>query len=451
MARSKHFFNLITRPAPWADFLYVLQLEEYYPKEYARFIKKFWWRRSIQEKDKVHWTGRLKLTALIALGGFYGLWAIILGAFFSVSLLMIFYLSHVLIPWVVAFANILTAPIVNSQKKKAIARAKEFRISNLPHTHIIAVAGSYGKTTSKHLLVSLLKYTHIVVATPGNINTTLGVAQWLPTLTKSPDILIIEMDSYGPGELTEMCEYLEPDSFLLTSVGDQHMMRFGTKAVLEKALLEPLTFTKDKQGIQVVPESVSTNLPEVIKVGDILTYQGEQLTISNQPNSVTANLAKVLRVVEHFDVPARIVKDEIEHLVLPERRRQLSLMHGWRVIDDSYNISLETLKSGLEYGSSLAKEEGRVYIVLTGGIPEAGVDEKALHTEMANLLNTYANEVVFLDSIYAPLTVMHLAKPTIHSPNLRNITEALTHLHTSHTPDQVLIHVFPELTDLSYT
>lgn len=450
MEQSKHFFNLITQPAPWVDFLYVLQLEEYYPKEYSRYIKKFWWRRNIQEKGRVHWTGRLKLTVLIALGGFYGLWAIILGAFFSVPLLIIFYLSHVSIPWVVALANILTTPIVNFQKKKAIAQAKEFRASKLPHTHIIAVAGSYGKTTSKHLLVSLLKYTHKVETTPGNINTTLGVAQWLPTLTNSPEILIIEMDSYGPGELAEMCEYLEPASFLLTSVGDQHMMRFGTKEILEKALLEPLAFTNGKQGVQVVPDSVTTDLPEVFKVGNTLTYQGETLTISSQPTSVTANLAKALRVVEHFNVPARIVKDEIQHLVLPERRRQLSLMHGWRVIDDSYNISLETLRSGLAYGSNLAKEEGRVYIVLTGGIPEAGVDEKTLHTDMANLLNTYADEVVFLDSIYAPLTVTHLAKPTTHSPNLRNITDALTHLHSSHTPDEVLIHVFPELTDLSY-
>jgi UDP-N-acetylmuramoyl-tripeptide--D-alanyl-D-alanine ligase len=450
MARSKHIFNLITRPAPWADFLYVLQLEEYYPKEYSRFVRKFWWRRNIQEKGKVHWTGRLRLTALIALGGFYGLWAIILGAFFGVPLLLLFYVSHLLIPFVIGIANIIALPVVKRQKSKAISKAKEFRTSNLSNTHIIAVAGSYGKTTSKHLLVSLLKYTHTVETTPGNINTTLGVAQWLPTLTKRPDILIIEMDSYGPGELTEMCEYLEPDSLLLTSVGDQHMMRFGTKAVLEKALLEPLAFTNGKQGIQVIPQSVTTKLPGVIKVEDTLTYHGETLTILSQPNSVTANLAKVLRVVEYFNVPARIVKDEIEHLVLPERRRQLSLMHGWRVIDDSYNISLETLKSGLEYGSSIAKTEGRAYIVLTGGIPEAGVDEKALHTDMANLLNTYADEVVFLDSIYAPLTVTHLTKPTIYSPNLRNITDALTHLHSSHTPDEVLIHVFPELTDLSY-
>lgn len=450
MALSKHFFKLITHPAPWVDFLYVLQLEEYYPKQYHHFIRKFWWRRNIQEKGSVRWTGRLKLTAIIAFGGFYGFWSIMLGAFFSMPLLVLFGISHVTIPWIVAIANIIALPMVKRQKSKAIGKAKEFRAAKLPHTHIIALAGSYGKTTSKHLLVSLLKYTHTVETTPGNINTTLGIAQWLPTLTKSPEILIIEMDSYGRGELTEICEYLKPDSFLLTSVGDQHLMRFGSKEILEKSLLEPLAFTSRKEGIQVIPEEIETDIPRVYKVGNTLTYQGETLTISNQPNSVTANLAKVLRVVEFFDVPARIISDEIQHLVLPERRRQLSLMHGWRVIDDSYNISLETCKSGLEYGSNLAKKEGRVYIVLTGGIPEAGVDEKSLHQDMANLLNTYADEVVFLDSIYAPLTVTHLSKPTIHSPNLRSITDALTYLHSSHIPDEVLIHVFPELTDLSY-
>jgi UDP-N-acetylmuramyl pentapeptide synthase len=451
MARFKRFYNLLLHPAPWIDFLYVLQLEEYYTREYLQFVKRFWWRRKIQEKGRVKWTARLKLTAFCAVGIFYGIWAIVLGIFFSSPLLLIFVFSHLLIPWVIAIANILTLPIVNKQKKRAILQAKQFREKELPHTHIIAVAGSYGKTTSKHLLVSLLKYTHKVETTPGNINTTLGVAQWLPTLTKRPDILIIEMDSYGPGELTEICEYLEPDSFLLTSVGDQHLSRFGSKEVLEKALLEPLAFTSKKEGVQVIPDSVTKDLPGVIKVGSILKYQGESLSISNQPNSVTTNLAKVLHIVAYFDVPLRIVEDEILHIVLPERRRHLTHMHGWRVIDDSYNISLETFKSGLAYGSKLAREEGRAYIVLAAGIPEAGVDEKALHKDMANLLNTYTDEVIFLDSIYATLTIPHLTKPTIHSPNLRNITDALTHLHSSHNSDEVLIHVFPELTDLSYT
>jgi UDP-N-acetylmuramoyl-tripeptide--D-alanyl-D-alanine ligase len=317
-------------------------------------------------------------------------------------------------------------------------------------THIIAVAGSYGKTTSKYLLASLLKYTHKVETTPGNINSTLGVAQWLVTLTKRPDILIIEMDTYAPGELTEMCTYLQPDSFLLTSVGDQHLMRFGSKKVLEESLLEPLSFTAKTSGVQVIPESVEKDFPGVIKVGSALEYQGETLSVFAQPQSVIQNLAKVLRVVEFFDVPLRIIKDEIQHIVLPERRRQLTLMHGWRVIDDSYNISLETLKSGLEYGSALAKSEGKKYVVLTAGIPEAGTDQKKIHARMANLLSTFADEVVFLDSIYAKLTTRYISKPTIHSTQLRSIADSLTELHSSHDPENVLIHVFPELNDLSY-
>lgn len=453
MEKLHHLWRALRKPFCWVDFLYVLQLEEYYLKEYVVFVSRYWWRRDIQEKQRVEWTSRLKLTGAFSLGAFYGFWVVLFLVVQSWLLLLVFYISHFLIPLVIAFSVLALRPVVALQKKRVLAAAKERRLGILRGVHVIAVAGSYGKTTSKYFLKTFLRYTHKVVATPGNINTTIGVAQWMVTLKSVPDILIIEMDTYGPGELNEMCDYVLPDSFLLTSVGTNHLERFGSAAELRSALLEPLTFLDGEKGISIVPEEVNVGelkgLDFVRRVVESVPRDRYDIG-TDMSETMEKNLAKVLPFAEYFHVPHHIIQDEIGKLSLPDRRRDEKVLHGFQVIDDSYNISLESAKTGLAYGKGKVDASGKKYGVIIAGIPEQGEQESQVHIEIVKKLNESADFVVVLDSIYASDLLDGLEVEYVSNAQLRSIEDAWVYIQENFDVDDMIWHMFPELTDLSY-
>ncbi len=460
MERSHDFLKVIkalTSPfSAWVDFLYLLQLEEYYVPQYLKYIRVFWWRRHVQEKETIDWTIRAMMTLCFALLFFYGLWLMVFILSFHFVLPVVFFLSHILIPWIVGIAAVMTQPIVAFQKKRLLRKAAHVRRNYLGDVHVVAIAGSYGKTTSKHFLNELLRFTHRVLPTPGNVNTPLGVALWMTQIKNAPDILLVEMDTYGLGELAEMCDFVQPNSFLLVSIGDQHMSRFRDFDALKEALLEPLDYLhQETLGVCVIPDSLKGDelqYPyDMHYAGSDLVYADQPIALPDSaPMSSRLNMAKVLPIVEYFDVPHRIVQDVVSHVGLPERRRNHSMRRGFEIIDDSYNISLQTVHSGLSYGSLYAQGVGKKYGVIIAGIPESDMTEMQVHEKLAVSINKEVDIVVVLDSTYAQHIIRHLEVDYVHDTDIRSEEAAWQHIETAYDVDAVVWHVFSELSDLSY-
>lgn len=95
--------------------------------------------------------------------------------------------------------------------------------------HIIALTGSTGKTTTKNLIRDVLKASFSVVATEGNQNNELGVPKTLLSAEPETQVVIVEMGMRGQGQIAELCEYVCPDSGLITNIGEGHIELLGTK------------------------------------------------------------------------------------------------------------------------------------------------------------------------------------------------------------------------------
>ncbi len=123
---------------------------------------------------------------------------------------------------------LLFVPIEKSIGKRYIAKAK--RILDTSKNLIkIGVTGSYGKTSVKEILSAILKENFNVIATPKSYNTPYGITKTInEKLTNSTEVFICEMGAKRKGEILELCNMVNCDMGIITSVGHQHTDIFGS-------------------------------------------------------------------------------------------------------------------------------------------------------------------------------------------------------------------------------
>ncbi|MBR2039203.1 MAG: UDP-N-acetylmuramoyl-tripeptide--D-alanyl-D-alanine ligase [Phascolarctobacterium sp.] len=113
-----------------------------------------------------------------------------------------------------------------------IARAYRRSFADLK---VFAITGSNGKTSTKDLLAACLGARYNVVKTQGNFNNEIGLPKTLLNITADTDIAVVEMGMRGLGQIAELCEIAEPDSGLISNVGETHMELLGSMENIGKA------------------------------------------------------------------------------------------------------------------------------------------------------------------------------------------------------------------------
>lgn len=125
-----------------------------------------------------------------------------------------------------------------------IARAWRKALS----AHVVALTGSTGKTTTKNLIRDVLKASFSVVATEGNQNNELGVPKTLLRANPETQVLVVEMGMRGRGQISQLCEYVLPDSGLITNIGEGHIELLGSKDNIALAKTELFEALPDGKG-----------------------------------------------------------------------------------------------------------------------------------------------------------------------------------------------------------
>lgn len=397
MDMSRSLLKVFNIFYPFVDFLYVLQLEEYDTKRYLKRLTYLIHKRNLQRRGELVYTTRIKITLLLAL---------LLGIWFP-------FIS----PIIVGFVNFIVNPYFEYAKLKLQKKAaNHFRTHNI-NTKVIAIAGSFGKTTVKNYIFELVRFNYRTQMIPGNINTPTGIAEWILNHYK-PDIevLIVEMDTYFIGEIKRSMAITPADISILTNIGDQHLERFGTKANLKKALLEVFKYSK-KDAIKI--ENKKSNLDYALHVAGLLK------------------------------IPDEFVEDAVSKLKKPDRRGDIKTMNGFEVVDDSYNISETTATAAIEGAQKYAKRKKKKLVVITAGIPELGEENKDGNLHLGCVLEERAEIIILLKSIlYKEVEKGIKNKNKIHIAG--DLTEAFGFLKNLDT-HSYLVHLLPELNDLYYS
>jgi UDP-N-acetylmuramoyl-tripeptide--D-alanyl-D-alanine ligase len=194
-------------------------------------------------KIKLNMTDRL--TAIYRLSiGLYAL--VVFGILGTVTALglgaapILWLLSLTLIqstPFWIMLANALLWPQESQKQQAFINEAKEILADYNPY--VIGITGSYGKTSTKAILGSLLEAIEPTFWTPGSINTELGITRQIREQLKTQQRLaIIEMGAYQIGSIARLCRLTPPAAGLVTAVGVMHLERFGGADNIYKAKCE---------------------------------------------------------------------------------------------------------------------------------------------------------------------------------------------------------------------
>ncbi|MGH2349701.1 MAG: Mur ligase family protein, partial [bacterium] len=130
-------------------------------------------------------------------------------------------------PFVVPAANWLLTPVQRTVNRRFL-RAASARLAEV-RPIVIGITGSYGKTSTKHFLQTMLSQRYRTLMTPGSYNTYMGVCRVInEQLTNDHEVFIVEMAAYGRGEIREIAHLVYPRFGILTAIGPQHLEWFGT-------------------------------------------------------------------------------------------------------------------------------------------------------------------------------------------------------------------------------
>ena len=134
-------------------------------------------------------------------------------------------------------ANVVTKPAEARIRHHYLALASA-RITLIDPV-VVAVVGSFGKTSTKHILAQLLQPHVSTLPTRKSFNTLMGVTRVInEDLVPENRVFIVEMDAYAPGEIAAISSLVHPRLAIITGIGPQHMERFGTLERIAGALYE---------------------------------------------------------------------------------------------------------------------------------------------------------------------------------------------------------------------
>jgi UDP-N-acetylmuramoyl-tripeptide--D-alanyl-D-alanine ligase len=455
LKNSSVIFNSIL---PFGDFLYILQQEEYSSQRYWKWLGRFFFRRNFQVRGHLLYTARAKITLCFAIL----LWLIaiiISAASLPATNILLALLSvavcFLLIPIFILIANLILSPFFTLAKRRVIRRVAKI-VSAHGGLKIIGVAGSFGKTTTKNFIYELIRYNYKTQLIPENINTTLGIANWVDHhLHAGTEILIVEMDAYHSGEIAASCAITPPEIAIITNIGDQHIERFGNKENLARTLNEIFACSNPSAQLLCTAETAD-QLPAKNNSKLILVDPSTLAIIASHPDvaarfsdSNLGNLAFAMRTAELLAISQEFILDTCKKVELPDRRQKMIVSHGYECIDDSYNISFTTAQAGIAFASAAAQVKKKKLLVVTAGIPELGPDDQDKNETLGKMLFLKADRAALLKSMFYKEIEKGIpdARRYVLFNDLEEFWKKSKELFP---PEQWLLLLQPELTDLYY-
>ena len=301
------------------------------------------------------------------------------------------------------------------------ARAKVRRLG----PDIVAITGSYGKTTTKTAVLAVLREAFAVVASEGNKNTPLGLSLLLLNRDFDGDTkLVLEMGARLEGDLNELCGYFPPTVAVITVVQGVHLETFGSMAGIQREKSE-LVRALDADGTACLNGDDERVLAmRDVNDGRTVTY-GRNEGCDVQPDRITADLPTLGEPAVYAALAAYSAglalgmdDDAINRglgKIEPEtgRLNKLAGRGGSVLIDDTYNASPEPTLAALDVLAGLDAERRVAFL---GDMLELGATEVEDH---ARVLAAAAAQA---DIVHAVGDLMTRATATLSAETRERIT-----------------------------
>lgn len=264
---------------------------------------------------------------------------------------------------------------------------------------VIAVTGSFGKTTTKELLGAVLATQGKVRKTQANYNNEIGVPKTLLELSLEDDFAVIEMAMRGRGEIGLLSKIARPNIGVITNVGTAHIGRLGSEEAIAQAKCE-LLVEMPSDSIAILNADNQLLMETAAKV-----WQGKTVTYGLENGDFQGKLIdSETLVVEEIKLPlplpgrhnaqnylaalavAKVLGIDLTQfshglaVQLPEgRAKRYDLSNDLVILDETYNAGLESMVAALHL---LAQTPGKRHIAVLGTMKELGDRSAKLHYQV---------------------------------------------------------------------
>jgi len=260
---------------------------------------------------------------------------------------------------------------------------------------VVAITGSFGKTSTKGYVAHLVGGARSVVASPASFNNRAGLARAVNEhLADGTEVFVAEMGTYGRGEIAELCSWVRPDVSVITAVGPVHLERFGTEDRVLQAKAEILqgvpcaVLVVDDDRLAALAETSARNGTRVWRVsgraknldvsvldeGDGLSVylRGDEVARGVRVEARPGNVAAAVAVALELGVTVDEVTRRLPMLpVAPHRLEQSLGAGGVVVLDDTYNANPAGGRAALATLKRVGVDASR-RVVVTPGMVELG-------------------------------------------------------------------------------
>lgn len=362
----------------------------------------FPWPLPVQGTPKLAFTRRATTLAVIA--------GVVTLGFAVVPALLVGWVAGavvaaVLTPVAVDVAAAIARPI-ERRRLEGFRRQAQARLDQV-QPFVIAITGSWGKTSTKNHVRDLIAGHAQVVASPASWNNTAGLSRTMNEhLTDGTDVLVAEMGTYGPGEIREMCAWVRPDIAVISAIGPMHLERMGSIEAIVAAKSEILeragtaVLWVDDPRLAELADRVTVD--RLIRVGtrggdrleveveqrddDVVLWVGGE-EIGAYPTATGAhpgNVACAVAAAHAYGVPARHLAQRLGTLTNPSHRAVVATNDaGVVVIDDTFNSNPAGARAAL--AALTTSVEGRRAVV-TPGMVELGPLQDEANEELARAI-----------------------------------------------------------------
>jgi UDP-N-acetylmuramoyl-tripeptide--D-alanyl-D-alanine ligase len=419
-----------------ATLVYMLQATEYDVPDYLAWFNRAKNMRQVQHRRRLDPTPKAKLLLAAA-------WILLLALLFasaglisaaltaadhslSATLLPIGLILLLVLPVLLAYG--LAVPLwlgrvlVQRPRERTIIATAADNIKSHPGFRI-AIAGSYGKTSFKEALSAVLSAGKTVAATPGNMNTPIGISRFAAKLSGKEEVLIFELGEYYPGDIKELCTLTSPQLGIITGINEAHLDKFKTldattatifeladylgrnpcykngenELVREQAPGDPLLYTQKGVGKWRINEV------KVLLTGTEFTARKGETTIHAHTKLLGVHqigpLATCIDIAERLGLTAKQIASGLASIEPAEHRMQPRELAGATVVDDTYNGNSDGVRAGLAWLAAVPAKR-RIYV--TPGLVGQGTRTSAVHREIGRSIAPVADIVVLMRNSVTP-------------------------------------------------
>lgn len=275
----------------------------------------------------------------------------------------------------------------------------------------IGVTGSVGKTSTKDMVYAVCSQKYKTGKTQANLNTNIGISMCVLDFEPDTEVAVLEMGTDHPGEIDEVVRVFKPHIGLITNIGQSHLEHFGTREGIYLAKMEITNYfgpydlliiqrgedflRKENMKADYRIQSVGIDPNNDFVVSEIGLTAGLEtdFKLTHKEQAVhfhlpvlgvhhAMNAAQAVAVGIELGISLVLAAEGLASLSMTAGRLDVKPEKGMKdsiIIDDAYNASPDSMRSGIQTLMSL---EGARKVVILGDMFELGEMTRAFHREV---------------------------------------------------------------------